>query len=143
MVADAAGSVGVLVAGGLILLTGDGYWDTIVALAIGLFVAVRATMLGREVLAVLGQHVPANMDLDMVIADLEGVEGVADVHDFHAWTLTSGMNVATAHLVLAGDAVPETVLNHSRTVLRQRHDVQHATLQVESAASRECQESTW
>ena len=143
VVADAAGSVGVLVAGGLILLTGDGYWDTIVALAIGLFVAVRATMLGREVLAVLGQHVPANMDLDMVIADLEGVEGVADVHDFHAWTLTSGMNVATAHLVLAGDAVPETVLNHSRTVLRQRHDVQHATLQVESAASRECQESTW
>lgn len=143
VVADAAGSVGVLVAGGLILLTGDGYWDTIVALAIGLFVAVRATMLGREVLAVLGQHVPANMDLDMVIADLEGVEGVADVHDFHAWTLTSGMNFATAHLVLAGDAVPETVLTHSRTVLRQRHDVQHATLQVESAASRECQESTW
>ena len=48
VVADAAGSVGVLVAGGLILLTGDGYWDTIVALAIGLFVAVRADDAGSR-----------------------------------------------------------------------------------------------
>lgn len=143
VVADAAGSVGVLVAGGLIALTGDGYWDTIIALAIGLFVAVRAVLLGREVLAVLGQHVPAHMNLDAVVSDLEAVDGVADVHDFHAWTLTSGMNVATAHLVLAPKADGQAVLMQSRTVLRQRHDVQHATLQVESSASRECQESTW
>lgn len=143
VVADAAGSVGVLVAGALIALTGRGYWDTVIALAIGLFVAVRAVLLGREVLAVLGQHVPAHMDLDSVVADLESVDGVADVHDFHAWTLTSGMNVATAHLVLAPQADGQAVLLESRTLLRQRHDVQHATLQVESSVSRECQESTW
>lgn len=143
VVADAAGSVGVILAGALILATGDAWWDTVVALAIGLFVAVRAVMLGREVLAVLGQHVPAGMDLDAVVSDLEGLPGVADVHDFHAWTLTSGMNVATAHLVLTAEAESEQVLDQSRALLRQRHDVQHATLQVEKSLSNECQESTW
>jgi cobalt-zinc-cadmium efflux system protein len=143
VIADAAGSVGVIVAGGLIAVTGDAWWDTVVALGIGLFVAVRAVMLGREVLAVLGQHVPAGMDLDTVVTDLEGVPGVADVHDFHAWTLTSGMNVATAHLVLDPDADAQVVLDQSRELLRRRHDVQHATLQVEGSLSHECQEATW
>jgi Co/Zn/Cd efflux system component len=57
VVAGAAGSVGVIIAGALISLTGNGLWDTLVALAIGIFVAVRAVVLGRQVLAVLGRHV--------------------------------------------------------------------------------------
>ena len=56
VVADTAGSVGVVAAGVIIAITGQTWWDTVVALAIGLFVAVRAVMLGRQVLAVLGQH---------------------------------------------------------------------------------------
>lgn len=143
VLADAAGSIGVIVAGVLVIRTGDAYWDTLVALAIGVFVAVRAVMLGREVLAVLGQHVPENMDIDLVTSDLQAVAGVADVHDLHAWTLTSGMNVATAHLVLTPEADGQSVLNHARTILRQRHSVEHATLQVEASASRECQEAKW
>lgn len=99
VVADAAGSVGVILAGLLAVTTGEGYWDTVVALAIGAFVAVRAVMLGREVLAVLGQHVPAGMEVESIARDLEGVDGVDDVHDLHVWTLTSGMRVATAHYV--------------------------------------------
>ena len=95
------------------------------------------------VLAVLGQHVPAGMDLDTAVSDLENLPGVSDVHDFHAWTLTSGMNVATAHLVLTAEAEAQQVLDQSRIVLRQRHDIQHATLQVEESLSHECQESTW
>ena len=98
--------MGVIAAGVLVQLTGNGWWDTIVALAIGVFVAVRAVLLGREVLAVLGQHVPEGMEIDDVVADLEAVDGVADVHDLHVWTLTSGMHVATAHLVLAGPVRP-------------------------------------
>lgn len=143
VVADAAGSVGVIVAGALIATTGEGYWDTIVALAIGIFVAVRALMLGREVLAVLGQHVPENMNLDEVVADLESVPGVAEVHDLHAWTLTSGMNVATAHLVLGVGANARAVLADAQSVMRERHGVEHATLQVEDHPTRECQEAQW
>ena len=110
VLADAAGSVGVIVAGVLVGLTGAAQWDTVVAVAIGVFVAVRAVMLGREVLAVLGQHAPEGLDLDAVVRDLESVAGVAEVHDLHAWTLTSGMNVATAHLVTGVGADPQAVL---------------------------------
>jgi len=142
VVADTAGSVGVLIAGWLVLATGNGSWDTVVALAIGGFVAVRAVMLGREVLAVLGQHVPAGMRIAEVEADLAAVEGVDDVHDLHVWTLTSGMHVATAHLVASAPSA-QSVLNDARTVLRRDHGIEHATLQVERRAEHDCQALDW
>jgi cobalt-zinc-cadmium efflux system protein len=143
VVADTAGSVGVIVAGWLINTTGNPGWDTVVALAIGLFVAVRAVALGRQVLAVLGQHVPAGVDIDQVSSDLQTIQGVRDVHDLHLWTLTSGMHVATAHLVAATDAPVQPILEQARGVLRERHDVAHATLQVEPETSQGCHELDW
>jgi cobalt-zinc-cadmium efflux system protein len=143
VMADAAGSVGVLVAGVLVGLTGAGVWDTVVAVAIGLFVAVRAVILGREVLAVLGQHAPHDVDLDAVVKDLEGLPGVAEIHDLHAWTLTSGMNVATAHLVVEDGVDTQTVLSGAQAVLRDVHGIEHATLQVEVDPARECHQATW
>lgn len=143
VVADAAGSVGVIAAGVLVATTGQGWWDTVVALAIGVFVAVRAVVLGREVLAVLGQHVPEGMELDQIVQDLEAVPGVADVHDLHVWTLTSGMYVATAHLVVRDSASTQNVLDEARGVMRSRHHIEHATLQVESRATKACDEASW
>ncbi len=143
VVADAAGSVGVILAGWLVLATGNGVWDTVVALAIGAFVAVRAVSLGRQVLAVLGQQVPEGMQLDDVSADLAAVDGVGDVHDLHVWTLTSGMHVATAHLVTTSAADPQAVLDAARDVLRVQHQIEHATLQVESTQRQECHELDW
>lgn len=143
VVADAAGSVGVLAAGLLVRLTGSPTWDTVVAVAIGVFVAVRAVVLGREVLAVLGQHAPQGLDLGAVVRDLEAVPGVAEVHDLHAWTLTSGMNVATAHVVLRVGADAQAVLAGSQTALREGHGIDHATLQVEASKARECHAASW
>ncbi|MEU9836289.1 hypothetical protein AB0D67_32535 [Streptosporangium sp. NPDC048047] len=94
---------------------------------------MRAISLGRQVFAVLGQHIPAGMDASAVARDLESVEGVRDVHDLHLWTLTSGMNVATAHLVTSDGADSHAVLNRARDLLLRRHNVAHATLQVEPA----------
>ena len=143
VMADAAGSVGVLAAGLLVQVTGDGWWDTVVAVAIGVFVAVRAVVLGREVLAVLGQHAPHDVDLGAVVRDLEAVSGVAEVHDLHAWTLTSGMNVATAHLVLRVGADAQVVLAAAGAALREGHGIEHATLQVEALPAQECHAATW
>lgn len=142
VVADAAGSVGVVVAGVLVVTTGSAVWDTVVAVAISVFVAVRAVVLGRQVLAVLGQHVPAGVDVEELVADLEAVDGVDDVHDLHVWVLTSGMNVATAHLV-GGASDVDRVLAEARAVLRDRHGIEHATLQVESRPAPECHEVSW
>jgi cobalt-zinc-cadmium efflux system protein len=143
VVADTAGSVGVIAAGWLIAVTGDPVWDTVVALAIGVFVAVRAVVLGRQVLAVLGQHVPADMDVDVVARDLTAVDGVDDVHDLHLWTLTSGMHVATAHLVATESGDFAGILEEARRVLRDDHGIVHATLQVEPTSSRACHELDW
>lgn len=143
VVADTAGSVGVIVAGWLVATTGRPIWDTLVALGIGAFVAVRAVSLGRQVFAVLGQHVPAGMDAAAVATDLTAIDGVRDVHDLHLWTLTSGMHVATAHLVTADVADNHAVLDRARDVLRHRHGVAHATLQVEPADHTGCDELDW
>ena len=143
VVADTAGSVGVVIAGILVATTGEAWWDTIVALAIGAFVAVRAVILGRQVLAVLGQHVPEGMIIDDVADDLGGIDGVKDVHDLHIWVLTSGMNVATAHLVAGETAEFPRILEDARTMLRTTYSIEHATLQVERTAARECHEIDW
>ncbi|MER6581293.1 cation diffusion facilitator family transporter, partial [Nonomuraea sp. NPDC001023] len=143
VVADTAGSVGVIAAGWLITATGQTFWDTVIALAIGVFVAVRAISLGRQVFAVLGQHVPEGMDASVVAADLAAIEGVRDVHDLHLWTLTSGMHVATAHLVTGDQSDNHAVLDQARDLLRTRHGVAHATLQVEPDGHTGCDEVGW
>jgi cobalt-zinc-cadmium efflux system protein len=143
VVADTAGSVGVMVAGLLVAATGDTWWDTVVALAIGAFVAVRAVLLGRQVLAVLGQHAPAGVDVERVSADLCAIEGVDEVHDLHLWTLTSGMHVATAHLVTGTPDTVQQVLDEARELLRTTYDIAHATLQVEPRARASCTEIDW
>lgn len=143
VIADTAGSVGVIAAGVLIATTGQAWWDTVVALAIGAFVAVRAVILGRQVLAVLGQHVPEGMAIDDVAKDLAAIPGVRDVHDLHVWVLTSGMNVATAHLVAGDTDEFPRILEQARTTLSTTYAIEHATLQVERSAARECHEIDW
>jgi cobalt-zinc-cadmium efflux system protein len=143
VVADTVGSVGVVVAGLLVAATGSAVWDTAVALAIAAFVAVRALFLAREVLAVLGQHAPAGIHPPDAEAALRGVADVLDLHDLHLWTLTSGMNVATAHLVCRDGADPTRVLTDAATVLRERFAIDHATIQVEPSSARACVETSW
>ena len=143
VVADTVGSVGVIAAGLLVATTGSAVWDTVVALSIAAFVAVRAVLLGREVLAVLGQHAPAGIHPPDAEAALAGVPDVVDVHDLHLWTLTSGMHVATAHLVCRDGADPTRVLTDAAAVLRERFAIDHATIQVEPSSARACVETSW
>ena len=140
---DAAGSVGVLIAGLLIRWTGSPVWDLVVAVIIGVFVLVRAVGLGRSVLRVLGQHAPEGVDPEAVEADLAAVPGVVEVHDLHLWALTSGMNVATAHLVSAHGVDHHAVLDAATQVLASAHHIDHATLQVEPADHTSCREISW
>ena len=143
VVADTVGSVGVILAGLLVAATGSSVWDTAIALAIAAFVAVRAALLGREVLAVLGQHAPAGIVPAEAEAALRSVAAVVDVHDLHLWTLTSGMHVATVHLVCADAADPTVVLTDAAGVLRERFAIEHATIQVEPRSAQACVETSW
>jgi len=100
-------------------------------------------VLGREVVAVLGQHAPAGIEPTEMLDALCTVEGVTAVHDLHVWTLTSGMDVATAHLVTAESTSGEAVLGAASTMLRERFQIAHATLQVEAAGGASCQGADW
>lgn len=143
VLADAAGSVGVIVAALLMRATGWTVWDLVVAVAIAVFVVVRAVMLGRQVLRVLAQHAPAGVNPATVQADLAALPGVTEVHDLHLWTLTSGMDVGSVHLVTCAGADHSELLATSQRVLSQGHGIAHVTVQLETTGRATCDELGW
>lgn len=143
VLADLVGSVGVVIAAVVIATTGWEYADPIVGVAIGLWIVPRAVRLGLQALRILVQEAPPGMDLDQVEADLAAIDGVVDVHDLHVWTLTSEMEVATAHLMVAGTSDGHAVLDQARALLRDAYGVSHATLQVEPDTHTGCEEVSW
>jgi cobalt-zinc-cadmium efflux system protein len=140
--ADAAGSVGVIVAAVVIAVTGWDPIDPIVAAVIGVWILPRAWRLAASALRVLLQVAPPNVDLDAIRTELLALPGVVDVHDLHVWTLTSEMDVASAHVMVAQDADAHGVLDQARALL-QEHDIAHATIQVEPDDHAGCAELNW
>lgn len=144
VMADMLGSIGVLVSGLLTLLFGWRYADPIIGAAIGLFVLPRAFNLGRHAIRILLQHAPVDVDVDAITQALEDLPGVKEAHDLHVWTLTSGMEVASAHLTTERGADPTAVLASAQTLLTEKFDLEHATLQVEPAEGEgRCSELPW
>ncbi|WP_026360868.1 cation diffusion facilitator family transporter [Amycolatopsis nigrescens] len=144
VMADMIGSVGVLVSGLVTLLFGWRYADPIIGVAIGLFVLPRAWKLGRSALRILFQHAPHGVDVGEISTELAALPGVANVHDLHVWTLTSGMEVASAHLAVEADAEPAGVLGAAQNLLAAEYSIEHATLQVEPRESAtKCQQLSW
>ncbi|MGH8984448.1 MAG: cation diffusion facilitator family transporter [Acidimicrobiia bacterium] len=141
--ADLIGSVGVIAAAIVLETTGWEYADPIVAVAIGLWILPRTWNLARRSLRVLIQAAPPHLDVTRMRSDLSALPGVVDVHDLHVWTLTSEMDVASAHLVTRVDTDAHGVLDQARVVLRDRYAIAHATLQVEPDTHEGCAEVSW
>ena len=135
VLSDMLGSIGVIVAGVVLITTGWQYVDPIVGVAIGLFILPRAYRLGREALRVLLQMAPSEIDVGDVRRRLAAVPGVAGVHDLHVWTLTSGLRVASGHLELAPGGESGQVLERATVVLGEEVGIEHVTLQVEPAGA--------
>ena len=94
-------------------------------------------------LRVLTQAAPPGVDLAAIHADLGAIPGVVDVHDLHVWTLTSEMDVFTAHVMVRDGTDHHAVLDQARQLLADRHRIDHATLQVEPDSHTGCAEVTW
>lgn len=135
---DMLGSVAVVGAAIVVLTTGYERADGIASVLIALFILPRAVVLLRQVAAVLLEATPEGVDLEAVRAHIVGVRGVADVHDLHAWTITSGVPVLSAHVVVqdAVIAAGETggVLDALGECLAGHFDVEHCTFQIEPLA---------
>jgi cobalt-zinc-cadmium efflux system protein len=144
VVGDLLGSVGVIVAAGIIAVTGWSYADPIVAVIVALMILPRTFALGRAAVRILVQAAPERLDMGVVRSRLAAVPGVCDVHDLHVWTLTSGMDVASAHLSLEPSAQLGTVLATAREALHEEFAIDHATLQVEPmGADGSCTPAGW
>jgi cobalt-zinc-cadmium efflux system protein len=143
VVGDLLGSVGVIAAAAIIGLTGWQYADPIVAVIVALMILPRTFALGRSAVRILVQAAPEHLDITEVRARLAAVPGVCDVHDLHVWTLTSGMDVASAHLSLDPAAELGTVLASARDTLHEEFQIDHATLQVEPVGAGDCRAVHW
>ncbi|WP_077801000.1 cation diffusion facilitator family transporter [Streptomyces sp. JHA26] len=133
--ADALGSLAVIVSALVILATGWQAADPIASLVIGLMIVPRTWRLLRETLDVLLEAAPKGVDIAEVRAHILALDGVEDVHDLHAWTITSGMPVLSAHVVVSGEALNaighEKMLHELQGCLGDHFDVEHCTFQLE------------
>lgn len=132
---DALGSVAVLAAAVVIALTGWMQADPVASLAIAALILPRSALLLRDAVHVLLEGTPAGVDTDEVRAELRAIPGVADVHDLHVWSITSGEPAVSVHLVVDGVAClgcgETSVLDRAALVLRERFGLAHSTVQIE------------
>ena len=132
---DLLGSIAVVIAAVVIALTGYARADVIASVLIGLMILPRAWSLLRDVVDVLLEATPRGVELDAVREHIRGVPGVVDVHDLHAWTITSGVPVLSAHVVVDSASLEQgrsgEVLDRLGECLAGHFDVEHCTFQVE------------
>ncbi len=132
---DLLGSVAVIIAGVIILFTGWNWVDQVASLLIAVLIFPRAISLLRDVVNVLLEASPKNVDVDLARSHMLAVPGVVEVHDIHAWTITSGVPAFSAHVTVADAAWNErgyhAVLDELRTCLDEHFDTSHVTLQLE------------
>ncbi|MGY4819338.1 cation diffusion facilitator family transporter [Pseudomonas chlororaphis subsp. piscium] len=135
---DMLGSIGVIVAALVIMYTGWGWVDSLVAAAIGFWVLPRTWTLLKESMNVLLQGVPDGIDIDQVEQGIRAIDGVTEVHDLHLWALTSGKNVMSTHLVAdLGRRSEQQILAEVTELMHERFDISHVTVQVEQAGFHE------
>lgn len=132
VVSDALGSLGVLLAGLILVTTGWRLADPLIAAGIGLFIVPRTWSLLRQAVHVLLEGTPAHIDLAEVDGAMRTVPGVRQVHDLHVWTLTSGKYAMSGHVLVDDLAAGDRILRALHALLHARFDIDHTTIQLES-----------
>jgi cobalt-zinc-cadmium efflux system protein len=139
--ADLVGSTLAVTAGVVIALTGFDRADPIASLLIAVMILPRSVLLLRDSAVVLLEIAPRDLDLDDVRTHLAGVPGVVDVHDLHAWTITSGLPSLSAHVTVSDDVLETVgvggVLDQLCECAREHFEIHHATFQVEPVTHQE------
>ncbi|KKX29456.1 cation diffusion facilitator family transporter [Rhizobium sp. LC145] len=133
-VADALGSVGVIIAGGLVLIYGWIWIDPAITLLIAGYILWQAfTEIGGSI-RVLMMGTPEDVDIERVVLDLRNVEGVAEVHHVHVWALDEEHKALEAHLVVSSSNLSDAVdiKRQARSLLQRKHGIGHCTLEIET-----------
>lgn len=137
---DLLGSVAVIFASLIIMFTGWTQADPIVSALIGLMILPRTWMLIRDCVHILMEGTPAHVDLEKLRDRLGSVSGVKNVHDLHVWTITSGRDAISAHVLIDETRQPDDVLRETTAIALSEFNLPHSTLQVEQ---NECKSEPW
>ena len=132
--ADALGSIGVVIAGVVVLAGGSPVVDPIAGLAISVLILLSSWRLIKEPFDVLMEAAPAGLDVDAAGEAICAEEGVLSVHDLHIWTVTSGFGALAAHVVVADDCDRDLVRARVEILLHEHFGIDHTTLQMEEQA---------
>lgn len=133
---DALGSAGAILAGLLMLLFDWYAADPLISLLVALLIVRGAWAVVRQSVHILMEGAPAAIDRHEVERALRGIEGVRNVHDLHIWTITSGFDSLSCHLLVADGTDCQRVLQQAIRLVEQRFGIPHATIQVETPAIR-------
>ncbi len=131
VLSDMLTSIGVIVAGIIMLTTGWYYADPLISAGIGLFILPRTWALLKDAVGILIEGTPAYVDLAHLRESLTTVEGVAGIHDLHVWSLTSGMNAMSCHAVLVSDNEHDSVMKRIHEFVTANFKIAHVTVQTE------------
>jgi cobalt-zinc-cadmium efflux system protein len=130
---DVGASVGVIVTGAVILLTGWTLADPILSIGIAILIAVGAWRILRETTDILLEAVPHDISISNLVRDMRNVKGVQDIHDLHVWSIASGMHALSCHVLI--DNLPPSasasILQSLTTVLNEKYRIGHSTIQFE------------
>jgi len=141
VLSDLLGSGSVILAAAIIAATGARRVDAVASIVIAALILPRTWRLLTEAVDVLLEATPRGMDMDAVRRHILQAPGVAEVHDLHAWTITSGMNVVSAHVVLVEETDAPAVLEHLCACLADDFDIEHSTFQLETKDRRRLEDA--
>lgn len=136
VLSDMLGSLGVIVAALVVMFTGWSLADPIIGAGIGLFIVPRTWKLLKEVTNILLEGTPPEVDISLLKRRLLAIPGVQDARDLHVWTITSGLDALSAHLLVGDMADSRRILREARSMLSEEFKIDHATLQIEDEALR-------
>lgn len=131
VLSDMLTSIGVIIAGIIMLTTGWYYADPLISAGIGLFILPRTWALLKESVGVLLEGTPTDVNLENLRDSLTKIEGVAGIHDLHVWSLTSGVNAMSVHAVLMSDDQHDAVMTRVHDFVTKNFKISHVTVQTE------------
>lgn len=138
---DMLGSLGVVVAALAIMFTGWTIVDPIIGAGIGLFIIPRTWRLLRQVVNILLEGTPPEIDLRLLEEKLLAIDGVSAVHDLHVWTITSGLDSMSGHVVVKDLTDSRRVMTRARAILAEEFSIDHVTIQIEDETFRDLEKT--
>ncbi|MBI3837329.1 MAG: cation transporter [Planctomycetia bacterium] len=141
LMTDAMGSIAAIAAGALIWSFGWYWADPVASILIGLLVIYSSWNLVKQAIGILMESTPGHLDVDAVRSAMVSAQGVCEVHDLHIWTITSGMESLSAHVVLLAGYEAHASLDSMRKILHDQFGIDHITIQIEPAGQEECHTS--